>query len=236
MRRRAFALLTFALSLALAAVAGAQSGGVIQGRQGNTLELSPSVSANQSQSAPQKPGGNVREIPVIPPSQKVLTLPQVSTDFLGLWGGQLLLTRHYGRIAPPPATQISLTFGQRGGQVVMATSVYADPSSQILQTKVDSSSEREVAFEVAGLTLSSDPPFRHIEKVSLTLAGPNQLKCVKHVDIYVSGFPDPLMEARYEGTLHPISKRESRMMAEQALREGAIPQRRIERGNPPPPP
>ncbi|MHB8384404.1 MAG: hypothetical protein ACYDC3_18935 [Candidatus Binataceae bacterium] len=203
---------------------------------GQTLELQPSNPSPQN-SAPQQGGDdNTRVIPVIPPNAQVLTLPQASTDFIGKWGGHLDLTRHYGHGAPPPQTGVSLIFGEQNGSVVLATTVFGNANAQILSTKAVTDGPRTVKLEVKGLELGSDPPLRHIEKVTLQMIDKDQVKCHKLVDIYVSGFHDPAMEAEYTGTLHPLTRREDRRLTEEAIESGQVPRARIDQGNPPLPP
>jgi hypothetical protein len=225
----------FAIALALgAAVAVAQqSAPAMRGQQGGTLEITPPISSQGQQGAPQG-GGNVREIPVIPPNQQVLTLPQASTDFLGRWGGAILLTKSSGGANPPREALVSFLFGKRGGQVVLATTVFGTRESQVLDTSAVSDGPRAVMITIAGLDYSHRPPLRHVEKVRLELAGGNRIKCTKTVDLYLSGSADPAAAAHYEGLLHPLSAAENRYLAEQILRKGVVPRARIEEGNPPP--
>src|SRR5262249_52297217 len=89
-------------------------------RTSNELTL-PSL-GNQQASVPQPPkSDSTKVIPVIPPNQEVLVLPQASRDFLGFWGGQLTLLNKYGDTDPPEHQMVSFTFGERQGQVVLAT-------------------------------------------------------------------------------------------------------------------
>ncbi len=217
----------------------AQSSSVpnIRSQGGQTLELQPSMPSPQS-SMPQQGGGddNTRVIPVIPPNAQVLTLPQASTDFIGKWGGHLDLTRHYGHGTPPEQTGVSLVFGEQDGGVVLATTVFGNADAQILSTKATSDGPRTVKLEVQGLELGDDPPLRHIDKITLEMIDKDQVKCPKLVDLYVSGFHDPAMEAEYTGTLHPLTRREDRMLTEEAIRSGQVPRARINQGNPPPQP
>ncbi len=196
-------------------------------------ELKPPVESPQSEQR-FAPEDNTRVIPVIPPTQEVLIIPQASTDFLGKWGGHLGLARRYGTVKPEPDTIMSLMFGQRDGQVVMATTIYGNPESQVLETKADSTSPREVGIVLKGLDLGHDPPVRHIEKLRLKLQRDDLMKCVKVVDLYLPGYTDPVMEAEYDGELHPLTAREDRMLTEEVLRKGAVPRGRIEEGAPPP--
>jgi hypothetical protein len=222
-----------------ASIAQAQSNSIPSIRSqggGQTLELQPSMPSPQS-SMPQQGGDdNTRVIPVIPPNAQVLTLPQASTDFIGKWGGHLELTRHYGHGSPPPQTGVSLVFGEQEGGVVLATTVFGNADAQIISTKAVTDGPRTVKLEVKGLELGDDPPLRHIEKITLEMIDKDQVKCHKLVDLYVSGFPDPAMEAEYTGTLHPLTRREDRMLTEEAIRSGQVPRARINEGNPPPPP
>jgi hypothetical protein len=223
------------IALRLAGVAAAQQAPpTMRGQQGGTLEIPPTIASQGQQSSPQTGGANVREIPVIPPNQQVLTLPQASTDFLGRWGGAIMLASSSGEANPPREALVSFLFGKRGGQVVLATTVFGNVQSQVLSTSAVSDGPRAVKIKIAGLDYSHRPPLRHIEKVRLELVGGNRIKCTKTVDLYVSGFADPAAEARYEGLLHPLSAAENRYLAEQILRKGVVPRARIEEGNPPP--
>lgn len=216
----------------------AQSSAVpdIGSQGGQTLELRPSIPSPQN-SIPQQGEGddNTRVIPVIPPNAQVLTLPQASTDFIGKWGGHLELTRKYGRGNPPEQTGVSLIFGEQNGGVVLATTVFGSASSQVLSTKAVTDGPRTVKLSVEGLELAGDPPVRHIEKVTLEMINKDQVECRKTVDLYVSGFTDPVMEAEYKGTLRPLTRREDRMLTEEAIRSGEVPRAQINQGNPPPP-
>jgi hypothetical protein len=223
------------MSIALGAVAAAQQAPpTLRGQQGGTLEIPPTIASQGQQGVPQSGGGNVREIPVIPPNQQVLTLPQASTDFLGRWGGAITLASSSGGASPPAEALVSFLFGKRGGEVVLATTVFGNVESQVLNTRAVSDGPRAVTIKIAGLDYSHQPPLRHIEKVRLELVGGNRIKCTKTVDLYLSGSADPAAEARYEGLLHPLSAAENRYLAEQILRKGVVPRARIEQGNPPP--
>lgn len=181
-------------------------------------------------------GDNTRVIPVIPPQQDVLVIPEASPDFIGKWGGHLELARKFGTVdvSPPPDTIVSLLFGQRQGQIVMATTIYGTAQSQVLETKAASDGPRAVTITLKGLDLSHDPAVRHIEKLSLKLDRNDEMKCSKLVDLYLSGYEGPIMEAEYEGTLRPLTAREDRLLSEEVLRSGEIPRGQIQEGNPPP--
>jgi hypothetical protein len=225
----------FSIAIALGGVVAAQqTAPTMRRQQGGTLEIAPSIASQGHQGAPQSGGGNVREIPVIPPNQQVLTLPQASTDFLGRWGGAIMLTDSSGEANPPREALVSFLFGKRGGQVVLATTVFGNEQSQVLNTSAVSDGPRAVKITIAGLDYSHRPPLRHVEKLRLELAGGNRIKCTKTVDLYLSGSADPAAAAHYEGLLHPLSAAENRYLAEQILRKGVVPRARIEQGNPPP--
>ena len=202
----------------------------------NELTL-PSV-ANQQTYAPPPltKSDSTRVIPVIPPNQEVLVLPQASRDFLGHWGGQLTLVNKFGAVDVPETAMMSFTFGERSGQVVLATTVFGTPDSQVLKTSAEAEGPSEVKLEVAGLDLSQQPPIRHIEKVTIALAGNNQVRCTKRVDLYVQGMSGPAAEAVYEGILGPMTRREGQMISEELIRSGDIPRATINEGNPPPQP
>ncbi|HUY28378.1 MAG TPA: hypothetical protein VMV27_13245 [Candidatus Binataceae bacterium] len=238
--RRA-AVAAFAVAIA-APCASAQSNAMpqLQHQGGDqTLELQPAMPSPQNSIPPRSNDDNTRVIPVIPPNSQVLTLPQASTDFIGKWGGHLELTRNYGRGHPPAQTGVSLVFGERDGGVVMATTVFGSATSQVISTQASTDGPRTVKLVVKGLELGGTTPVRHIEKVTLEMVNRDLVKCRKSVDLYVSGFTDPIMEAHYEGTLHPMTRREDRMLTEEAIRSGEVPRARIDQGNPPlpqPPP
>jgi len=171
-------------------------------------------------------------IPVIPPEQDVLVLPQASTDFLGKWGGQLQLVHKYGPADPPKTSPVSFTFGNRDGQVVLATTVFGAPDTQILKTTANAEGPRKVLLEIKGLDLSQRPAIRHVEKLTLELKGNDRVRCVKMVDLYVAGSADPAVEAEYEGSLSVLTPSEDRMIGEEVLRRGMVPRARIDEGNP----
>jgi hypothetical protein len=228
-----------ALALGAGQPARAQSSSIpdLRSQGGQTLELKPSIPSSQSPMPQQGSNDdNTRVIPVIPPNAQVLTLPQASTDFIGKWGGHLELTRKYGRGNPPAQTGVSLVFGEQNGGVVLATTVFGSASAQILETKASTDGPRTVKLLVKGLELGDDPPLRHVEKVTLEMINKDEVQCRKSVDLYVSGFTDPVMEAEYKGTLHPLTRREDRMLTEEAIRSGQVPRAQINQGNPPPPP
>jgi hypothetical protein len=179
---------------------------------------------------------NTRVIPTISPQQDVLVIPSASPDFIGKWGGHLDLARKvdHVNVRPPSDTIVSLLFGQRGGQIVMATTIYGSAQSQVLETKAASDGPRAVTITLKGLDLSHDPAIRHIEKLSLKLGRNDEMKCSKLVDLYVSGYEGPIMEAEYEGTLRPLTAREDRLLSEEVLRLGEVPRGQIQEGNPPP--
>lgn len=231
----------FPAALVLGGVALAQQtqsvSPTIRSQQGGTLEIPPSVPTQQGQGMPQgvpQSGGNVREIPVIPPNAQVLTLPQASTDFIGRWGGAILLDGSSGAANPPREALVSFLFGKRNGQVVLATTVFGNVESQVLKTRAASDGPRAVKITIAGFDYNHRPPLRHVETVRLELAGGNRIRCTKTVKLYLAGYSDPAAVARYKGFLHPLTAAEDRYMVEQLLRKGVVPRARIEKGNPPP--
>lgn len=203
---------------------------------GQTLELQPTMPSPQT-SMPQQQGedDNTRVIPVIPPNAQVLTLPEASPDFIGNWGGHLRLKRHYGRGHPPDLMGTSMIFGEQNGGVVLATTVIGSPDMQVLETKAETDGPRAVSLKVEGVDIGSQPPLRNIGKVYLELISKNEVKCTQTEDIYVSGFPDPIMETEFTGTLHPLTRREERLLGEEAAQSG-VPRAQIREGNPPPQP
>ncbi len=220
--------------ISLAANAGAQSGPDIRSQGGQTLEIAPNIASQNPQQSMPRPEDNVRIIPVIPPSQQVLTLPQASRDFIGKWGGHLKLDHHVGQGEPPEDTVVGLTFGDRGGSVVLATEVYGSRNTNILGSHAESDGPREVTFTVQGLDITSNPTLRHVEKVSLRLTAPDRVECDKLVDFYVVGFSEPIMEAKYTGTLKAMTRREERELAQEAIPNDAVPLWHVQTGNLPP--
>ncbi len=209
-------------------------------RQGDAPQLSPPIQGSQSQRPfePRPNDENTRIIPVIPPSAQVLVLPRVSTDFIGKWGGHLQLAYKTGVGRMPQSTIVSLIFGKRAGQVVLATTVFGSASAQILETKADSEGPRAVKIVLKGVDLSTQPAMQHVEKLHLDLESNNLVHCRKTVTLYVPG-PGQIMEAEYDGDLRALTPREDRALSEEVLRQaqehGYIPRARIEEGNPPPP-
>lgn len=200
----------------------------------NSNELTLPSLGNQQASVPQPPkSASTKVIPVIPPNQEVLVLPQASRDFLGFWGGQLTLLNKYGETDPPEHQMVSFTFGEREGQVVLATTVYGNANAQVLQTTAEAEGPSKVVLTLAGLDLSTHPPLRHIEKLTISLVGNEQVKCKKQMDLYVPGVSGPVAEALYEGILGPMSRREDRMISEEIIRNGEVPRATINEGNAP---
>ncbi|HYB89792.1 MAG TPA: hypothetical protein VEC38_01975 [Candidatus Binataceae bacterium] len=225
-----------AFSISVHSALHAQDAPAIRSQGGQTLEVAPvaPIAPAPQNPAPGASDDNTRVIPTIPPEDQVLVLPQASSDFLGKWGGHLTLTTHYGEGQPPADAIVSLMFGQREGHVVLATTVLGNADSQILDYHADTDGPRAVKLELSGLDISTRPPLRHVEKLTLALSDDNQIRCHKLVDIYLAGMSDPLLEAEYDGTLHTLTRREDRMLSEEVLRRGAVPRLRIEEGNPPP--
>jgi hypothetical protein len=200
----------------------------------NELTL-PSANSQQEASIPRAPkSDNTKIIPVIPPNQEVLVLPEASHNFLGRWGGKLHLVNKYGDFDAPERSEVGLTFGERNGQVVMATTVYGSADSQVLKTEATAEGPYKVRLVVSGLDISEQPAVRHIEKMTMELAANDEVQCRKRVDFYVSGFTEPVAEAVYEGTLKPLTAREQEKLGAAILRSGAVPRARIDQGNPPP--
>ncbi|MGO9606690.1 MAG: hypothetical protein ACLQAT_25430 [Candidatus Binataceae bacterium] len=199
----------------------------------NELTL-PSLTRQQASIPKLPPSDSTQVIPVIPPDQDVLVLPQASRDFLGRWGGKLELENKFGPADVPQHAIVSLVFGERDGQVVLATTVFGSPDTQILKTTATAEGPNKVELEIAGLDLSQQPTVRHVEKLTMELTSNNQLRCTKRVDLYASGFPQPIVEAEYAGTLGQLTNREDRMLSEEVMRKGAVPRAQIDEGNPPP--
>jgi hypothetical protein len=216
--------------------AAAQDTLTIPSERSAQQQLSPPVQGSQSQRQfqPRPNDDNMRVIPVIPPSAQVLVLPRASTDFIGKWGGHLQLAYKTGVVKPPRDAIVSLMFGKREGQVVLATTVYGSASSQVLETNAESEGPRAVRIVLKGLDMSVQPAVQHTEKIHLSLESNNLLHCRKMVTLYQSG-PGKIMEAEYDGDLRPLTAREDRLLSEEVERAGAVPRARIEEGNPPPP-
>jgi hypothetical protein len=197
----------------------------------NELTL-PSLNNQRASIAPPK-SDSTRVIPVIPPNQEVLVLPQASRDFLGFWGGKLTLVNNYGDADAPEHQTVSFTFGERNGQVVLATTVYGNASSQVLSTTAEAEGPNRVKLTLSGLELSDVPPVRHIEKLVISLSGTNRVTCTKQMDLYEPGSSRPIAEAVYEGVLGPMSRREDEMIGEEIIRNGEVPRATINEGNAP---
>ncbi len=226
----------FAVALVLiAAPTLAQDTLTIPRQTGEPQDMSPPIQGPQSQRpfAPPQNEDNTRVIPVIPPNAQVLVLPQASSDFLGKWGGHLALAYKSGVVKPPRDAIMSLMFGKRGGQVVLATTVFGSANSQVLETKAESEGPRAVRIILKGLDLSVQPAVQHTEKIHIELESSDLLRCRKTVTLYVPG-PGQIMEAEYEGELRPLTAREDRLLTEEVLRHGDVPRAQIEEGNPPP--
>ena len=198
----------------------------------NELTL-PSLTNQRASIAPPPRSDSTRVIPVIPPNQEVLVLPQASRDFLGFWGGQLTLVNKYGDTEPPEHQMVSFTFGERDGQVVLATTVYGNADAQVLSTTAEAEGPSKVKLTLSGLDLGTEPPLRHIEKLVISLDGNNRVQCKKQMDLYEPGMSGPIAEAVYEGVLGPTSRRDDRMISEEIIRNGEVPRATINEGNAP---
>jgi len=216
------------------ASARAQNGPDIRSQGGQTLEIAPNIASQNQQQAMPRPEDNTRVIPVIPPSQRVLTLPQASRDFLGRWGGHLQRTHKYGRADFPDDMVASLTFGDRDGSVVLATDVIGNRDSNVLQTSADSDGPRAVTLTVQSLDISTRPALRQVNKLSIRLTSNNELEGVQRVDFYITGISEPLAEVEYEGTLTPLTPEADRQLQAEVESTGKVPIGKIRQGNPPP--
>ncbi len=225
-----------AAMMLIAAPAAAQDTLTIPRQAGASQDAGPPIMGPQSQRpfAPPPNEDNTRVIPVIPPNAQVLVLPQASADFLGKWGGHLALAYKSGVVKPPRDAIMSLLFGKRAGQVVLATTVFGSTNSQVLETKAESEGPRAVKIVLKGLDLSTQPALQHTEKIRLELERSDLVRCRKTVTLYAPG-PGQIMEAEYEGELRPLTAREDRLLTEEVLRHGDVPRAQIEEGNPPPP-
>jgi hypothetical protein len=215
------------------ALAWAQGEPDIRSQGGQTLEIAPNV-ASQNQQPPPQSNNNTRVIPVIPPSQQVLTLPQASRDFLGKWGGHLHRTFKFGRAEFPDEMVASLTFGDRDGSVVLATDVIGSRDANVLQTSADSDGPRAVTLTVQSVDISTQPALRQVNKLSVRLTSNNELEGVQRVDFYVTGFSQPLAEVEFEGKLKPLTQEEDYRLSEEVARSGKVLVGKIREGNPPP--
>ena len=177
---------------------------------------------------------STREIPVIPPSQQVLTLPQASRDFLGKWGGHLERTYKYGRANFPDEMVASLTFGDRDGNVVVATGILGSRDANILQTSANSDGPRSVTLTVQSVDISTQPPLRQVNKLSVRLTDDNQLQSTQRVDFYITGISEPLAEVEFEGKLKPLTRAEDEVLQDEVRSSGKELIGKIREGNPPP--
>ena len=215
--------------------ARAQSGPEIRSQGGGqTLEIAPNIASQNPQQSMPRPEDNTRVIPVIPPSQRVLTLPQASRDFLGKWGGHLHLARKYGDAQPPEKMVEGMLFGERNGQVVLATYIYGGRDMNVLQAHAESDGPRTVTLTEQSVDISSRPPIRQVSKLTMELTAGDRLKCTNLVDFYVTGISEPLAEAEFEGELKIMTPEEEQMLADEVQRSGKVPVAKIEQGNPPP--
>jgi hypothetical protein len=227
-------LTAVAIVLSSSALSFAQDGPNIQSQGGQTLEIAPHVASQQQPPPMPQSSDNTRVIPVIPPSQQVLTLPQASRDFLGKWGGHLERTRKYGKADFPDEMVTSLTFGERDGNVVLATGILGDRDSNVLQTSADSDGPRSVTLTVQSVDISTEPPLRQVNKLSVHLTDDNQLEGTQTVDFYITGISEPLAEVEFEGKLKPLTRAEDEELADEVRRTGKVLVGKIREGNPPP--
>jgi hypothetical protein len=229
-----FTILVVAAAIMSASTAAFAQDGPIFQRQGGgqTLEIAPHMSSQQQGSM--RPSNSTREIPVIPPSQQVLTLPQASRDFLGKWGGHLERTHKYGQGNFPDALPTSMTFGERDGTVVLATGILGSRDSNILQTSAVSDGPRSVTLTVEGLDISTQPPLRQVSKLSLRLTADNELEGRQQDDVYISGMSEPLAEVEFEGKLTPLTRAQDEALSAEVRNSGKELIGKIREGNPPP--
>jgi hypothetical protein len=233
-RVKKIAVLVSALALAFAAGARAQSDAPSFQHQGggNELEIQPRLNSQQPATPPQD--DNTRVIPVIPRDQQVLILPQASRDFIGKWGGHLTLDHHSDNVEPPETTVVSVLFGERDGGVVLATDVLANRNINVLRATADSDGPRAVTVTVQAVDFTPRPPLRQVNKLTLRLVSPDQVECDQLADFYITGISHPIAEVEYTGTLKALTRREDRILGEEAAASGKEPVWHIQQGNPPP--
>jgi hypothetical protein len=223
-----------AVSIAASAAYG-QNGPNFQNQGGGqTLELAPHLAPQQQSQPPPQSDDNTRVIPVIPPSQHVLILPQASRDFIGKWGGHLQRTHKFGQADFPNDTLASLVFGEQDGRVVVATDVLGNRDTNVLQSTAQSEGPRAVTLTVQSVNIDTQPPLRQINKLSVRLTADNQLEGTQLIDFYVTGISEPIAEVEFEGNLKPLTRRDDAAMQEEILRSGRVPLWHVEQGNPPP--
>lgn len=211
------------LALLAPAGAGLAQTPTLPRQGGGTLEIAPQPQPNLQQNVPQ-----AQPTPRFEPSQSVLIIPQASREFIGEWGGKLQVRNVAGNINPPPTTIVSLLFGETDGAVYMRTTAFASPNSNILQTSAEVVNPRRVKLELKGLEIQYQPPVRHFETLTLALVGHDQMDCIKNVDLYVPGNPNPVASVHYHGTLHLLSEQERHELEREVVESGAVPQRTIE--------
>ncbi len=237
MRSRAnrIAVLISALALTFAAAARAQSEVPSFQHQGgaNELEIQPRLGSQPPPAMPPQ-DDNTRIIPVIPHDQQVLVLPQASRDFIGKWGGHLTLDHHSDNVQPPESTVVSVLFGERDGGVVLATDVLGSRNTNVLQSTAESDGPRAVTVTVQAVDFNPRPPLRQVNKLTLRLVSHDEVECDQLADFYITGISSPIAEVEYTGTLRALTRREDRMLAEEAAESGKEPIWHIEQGNPPP--
>jgi len=198
------------------------SGPVIHQQRSDTLEIAPQLNPQQTSRLPVP---RSRPTPAAP--ERILIVPQASRDFVGHWGGHLRLAKVTGKINPPPDTVVSLTFGEKRGEVFMRTMVYATAGANVLKTDAEVLNPRELQIRLDGFEIFHEPPIRHVEKLKLALTDRGTIKVAKRVRLYVRGFSTPMAEANYEGTLHPISTAEELELQREVMQRGAMPQATI---------
>ncbi len=229
------AVLLSALALTIVGAAWAQSDAPTFQHQGggNELEIQPRLGSQQPPAMPPQ-DDNTRIIPVIPRDQQVLILPQASRDFIGKWGGHLTLDHHSDNVEPPATTVVSVVFGERDGGVVLATDVLGSRNTNVLQSTADSDGPRAVTVTVQAVDFTVRPPLRQVNKLTLRLVSADQVECDQLADFYITGVSRPVAEVEYTGTLKALSRREDRILAEEAAASGKEPIWHIQQGNPPP--
>ncbi len=209
-------LLMFA---AIPSFAHAQSPPSITSQEGETLELPTAPLRSQ------QPAG-----PLIhaDPSNSVLVIPQASRDFIGEWGGKLTLDTVIGGVRPPRHAIVSVGFGEKDGAVFMRTTAFAGPGARIIDTSAQVLTPRRVKLSLEGFDYSHDPPIRHVESLSLALVGKDRMDCIKYVDLYIQGSPDPIAQVDFHGTLRPMTEDERQALEMEVLQKGEVPQANIE--------
>jgi hypothetical protein len=166
--------------------------------------------------------------PPLEPSQNVLVIPKASTDFVGEWGGHVVLQHSTMGTPGRHETVVSLAFGERNGEVFMQTTAFAGPNSRIVSTSARVIDPHRIEIKIEGTEYDFRPPLRHVEELHLALTRKNTIDCLKFVDFYVPGHSDPLVSMDYHGTLRTLTAAEREALRREVTEQGEVPQGTIE--------